>query len=74
MENSDALLGVLRSCRAVYDQEHQHLTPEKRDQGWEHYWMAINAQLNSSVPQKRSAIAANIIGTEPASKRAGHVC
>jgi len=77
-----ALVSVLRSCRAVYDQDHQHLSPAEREHGWLDYWASINTQLNNdlpeqygtSVPQKRSASSAMVVGLEPTPKRPGHVC
>ena len=81
--NVNAAIEVLRSCRKVYDAEHQHLSPEQRESGWSLHWAAIQSamtgsassfQLGSSVPQKRSASSAMLIGMEPASKRGGHVC
>ncbi|KAK5220026.1 hypothetical protein LTR96_006206 [Exophiala xenobiotica] len=79
--NVNAAIEVLRSCRKVYDAEHQHLSPVQRESGWSLHWAAIQAamtgstsspQLGSSVPQKRSASSAMLIGMEPASKRGGH--
>ena len=81
----EALVSVIRSCRAVYDQEHQYLSQAQRDNGWAHYWASINTQLSnhhftlpqqsgSSIPQKRSASSAMAVGMEPAPTRARHVC
>lgn len=82
--NTNALIEVVRSCRKVYDQDYQHLPPAEREKRWSAYWTSISAaamanpgptfQHGSSVPQKRSASSAMVVGTEPASKRAGHVC
>lgn len=80
--SSEALVSVLRSFRAVYDEEHQKLSPAEREHGWIDYWASINTQLNynpsqqygTSIPQKRSASSAMVFGLEPAPKRPGHVC
>ncbi|KIX05399.1 uncharacterized protein Z518_06271 [Rhinocladiella mackenziei CBS 650.93] len=79
--DSGTLVGVLRSCRAVYDQDHQHLSPEEREAGWSRYWDSIGAavkgsrstqEYGTSVPQKRTASSAEAVGMEPATKRPGH--
>lgn len=77
--NVNAAIEMLRSCRKVYDAEHQYLSPGQREKGWSRYWSAIQVammnsgtmpQLGSSVPQKRNASTMGV-GKEPASKRAG---
>ncbi|KAI1626304.1 hypothetical protein EDD37DRAFT_338937 [Exophiala viscosa] len=78
--NTNALIEVVRSCRAVYDQDHQHLQPAEREKRWSAYWTSISSAAmanpgpthGTSLPQKRSASSAMVVGTEPASKRAGH--
>ncbi|KAJ9618555.1 hypothetical protein H2204_012974 [Knufia peltigerae] len=79
--NVNAAIEMLRSCRKVYDAEHQHLSPRQREKGWSRYWSTIQTamtnsgtmppQFGSSVPQKRNASAVGAAGNEPASKRAG---
>ncbi|EXJ77244.1 hypothetical protein A1O3_10402 [Capronia epimyces CBS 606.96] len=76
--DSGALLEVLRSCRAVYHQDHQHLSAAEREKGWCQYWDSISNALKYppsthdfgiSIPQKRTASRAMVVGMEPASKR-----
>ncbi|EXJ83119.1 hypothetical protein A1O1_06738 [Capronia coronata CBS 617.96] len=77
--DSGALIEVLRSCRAVYHQDHQHLSAAEREKGWCQYWDSISNALKDSpssttqhgvsVAQKRSASRAMVGGMEPASKR-----
>ncbi|KAL2408309.1 hypothetical protein ABEF93_001205 [Exophiala dermatitidis] len=78
--DSSALIDVLRSCRAVYYQENQHLPAEERERGWGQYWETISNAIKPSpstthettgftLPQKRTASKAMVVGMEPASKR-----
>ena len=76
------LVKVLRSCREVYEQEHQHLSRAELDRGWKQYFHSIGAQITGSVaspqlanvvPKKRSASDVKSFGMEPTSKRPGHV-
>ncbi|KIW14013.1 hypothetical protein PV08_06794 [Exophiala spinifera] len=78
--NVNAAIEMLKSCRQVFDAEHQHLSPGQREKGWSRHWSAIQAAmansgtmppLGSSVPQKRNASTMGVVGKEPASKRAG---
>lgn len=82
MDSGDPLIEVIRSCRKVWEQQHQYLTPTELDDGWKVYWDSITSHVNGSsgpgprgsvIPQKRSATDATIVGSMSTSKRPGLV-
>ena len=77
MANVDALVNTMRSSQAAFFQQTANLPEAERQAKWAKYlqWVAAQAsngseaQLSSSIPQKRSGSCASIIGMEPGSKR-----
>ena len=62
------LVKVLRSCRRVYEQEHQHLSGADLEKGWKQYWNSIGAEVTGNFDSSKLANTAN-----PLKRRASDV-
>ena len=62
------LVKVLRSCRRVYEQEHQHLSGADLEKGWKQYWNSIGAEVTGNFDSSKLANTAN-----PLKRRASEV-
>jgi len=76
MASGDALVNTMRSSQLAFYQQTANLPDAERQAKWSKYlqWAAAQAngseaQLSSSIPQKRSGSGASMIGMEPGSKR-----
>lgn len=75
------LIEVIRSCRKVFEQSNQHLSPSELDESWKRYWNSVTTKATGPsestgagiiIPSKRSTSNVNF-GMEPSTKRTGHV-
>jgi len=82
MDSGNPLVDVLRSSRAIFDQDNANLTPVQLERAWQRHWNWLSSQITGAtnqprdglvVPQKRSSCSEAHFGMEPAPKRPGPV-